>query len=159
MQVQKKRIKENKMESNYVVNVKTKANTIVTVRGNSAEEFSQNIGELIQHGVNDHIAALEELFLGTGNAAVATVIAAVNGNVVSDAPHFLPVPPPASAAPVAPVGGGTAERSCIHGQMTKREGNGQWGPYKAFYCPTPKGTPDQCKPSYVKPNDPEWATF
>ena len=156
------------MESNYVVNVKTKVGTIITVRGNDATEFEANINALIGNGVNNSIAAMEELFLGTqpsqpSNSGVNTVVAALGGTVVSETPIpvaapaavFAPVAPPASVGVVV----GTASRSCIHGSMTKREGEGPYGHYKAFMCPTPKGTPDQCKAVYLKPNDPDYATF
>jgi hypothetical protein len=168
MQVQKKRIKENNMESNYVVNVKTKVGTIITVRGNDATEFETNINALIGNGLNNSIAAMEELFLGTqpsqpSNTGVNTVVAALGGTVISETPigvvpvaGFAPVAPPSSGVGVVV---GTASRSCIHGSMTKREGVGPYGPYKAFMCPTPKGTPDQCKAIYLKANDPDYATF
>lgn len=48
---------------------------------------------------------------------------------------------------------------CAHGEMTKRSGAGPKGPWKAFMCPTPKGTPDQCEPVWVRRNEPEWSTF
>ena len=148
-------------EKNYVVNIKSKLGTIVTVRGDTAEELSVNISELIQQGLNDHIGAMEELLLGP-QTAVGMVKQALGAEVIrevpiTDANNFQPVPPPVTQE--ATNVGGTASRNCIHGPMTKREGSGQWGPYKAFYCPTAKGTPDQCKPQYIKPNDVEWATF
>lgn len=168
MQVQKKRIKENTMESNYVVNVKTKVGTIITVRGNDATEFEANINALIGNGINNSIAAMEELFLGTqpsqpSNTGINTVVAALGGTVISETP--IPVAAPtAGFAPVAPPSGvgaplGTASRACIHGEMTKREGEGPYGHYKAFMCPTPKGTPDQCKAIYLKKTEPDYATF
>ena len=156
------------MESNYVVNVKTKVGTIITVRGNDATEFEANINALIGNGINNSIAAMEELFLGTqpsqpSNTGINTVVAALGGTVISETPIpvaapaavFAPVAPPASVGVVV----GTASRSCIHGSMTKREGEGPYGHYKAFMCPTPKGTPDQCKAVYLKANDPDYATF
>jgi hypothetical protein len=154
------------VESNYVVNVKTKVGTIITVRGNDATEFEANINALIGNGINNSIAAMEELFLGMqpsqpSNTGVNTVVAALGGTVISETPiptaqAFAPVAPPTSSAGVAV---GTSSRACIHGNMTKREGVGPYGPYKAFMCPTPKGTPDQCKAIYLKANDPDYATF
>lgn len=151
-------------EKNYVINVKTKAGTIITVRGDSAEELTDNIQAFSNVSASDYVLALEEMFTATQNP-VAAVQAALGATVVNETPmtaanNFSPVPPPVQAQATAPIGGsGTATRNCIHGVMTKRTGEGQWGPYKAFYCPTPKGTADQCKPQYVKANDPEWATF
>ena len=152
------------MESNYVVIVKTKVGTIITVRGNDSTEFESNINALVGNGVNNSIAAMEELFLGVqpSNSGVNTVVAALGGTVISQTPISAPV---AGFAPIVPpthVGGvtaGTASRACIHGNMTKREGEGPYGHYKAFMCPTEKGTVGQCKAIYLKPNDPDYATF
>lgn len=151
--------KDKQVESNYVVNVKTKVGTIITVRGNDVTEFENNINALISNGVNNSIAAMEELFLNvqpsqSSNSGVNTVVAALGGTVINET-NFAPVAPPVSNAVVA----GSASRTCIHGVMTKRAGEGQYGPYKAFMCPTPKGTPDQCKAIYLKANDPDYATF
>jgi hypothetical protein len=156
------------MESNYVVNVKTKVGTIITVRGTDATEFENNINALIGNGVNNSIAAMEELFLGTqpsqsSNARINTVVDALGGTVISETP-IPAAAPTATFAPVAPpsvvgVTAGSANRTCIHGVMTKREGVGPYGPYKAYMCPTAKGTPDQCKAIYLKTNDPDYATF
>jgi hypothetical protein len=156
------------MESSYVVNVKTKVGTIITVRGADATEFENNINALIGNGVNNSIAAMEELFLNVQpsqpvRSGIDTVVDALGGTVVSETPIpvaeataiFAPVSPPVSNTFTA----GTASRSCIHGGMTKREGEGPYGHYKAFMCPTPKGTPDQCKAVYLKSNDPDYATF
>lgn len=150
-------------EKNYVVNVKSKLGTIITVRGDSAEELATNIGGLISNGLQDHVLAMEELFVGP-QTAVGMVKEALGATVtevtpITDATNFAPVKPPVTTQAATTGGAGTASRNCIHGPMTKRTGEGQWGPYKAFYCPTPKGTADQCKPQYVKANDPEWATF
>lgn len=46
--------------------------------------------------------------------------------------------PQQAATPPAP--------SCRHGQMTFRSGNKNGKPWTAYFCPTPKGTPDQCEP-------------
>jgi hypothetical protein len=59
-----------------------------------------------------------------------------------------------SSPSTAPVG-----RSCKHGPMTKRSGSSAKGPWKGYMCPTPKGTPDQCEPTFLKRNEPEWSTF
>jgi hypothetical protein len=167
MQVQKKRIEQ--MESSYVVNVKTKVGTIITVRGSDATEFENNINALIGNGVNNSIAAMEELFLGVqpsqpSRSGIDTVVNALGGTVISETPipvaeataTFAPVAPPSNGNTFT---AGTASRSCIHGVMTKREGVGPYGPYKAYMCPTAKGTPDQCKAIYLKANDPDYATF
>jgi hypothetical protein len=145
-------------EKNYVLNVKTKAGTIFTVRGDTYQEFLTNVNTAVDAAVEVPIATLESALLVS--SPVATVMNAVGGTVIDATPtaQFAPVPPPVTPSAFNPLTG-SAVKQCVHGEMTKREGSGQWGPYKAYYCPTPKGTADQCKPVYVKPNDPEWATF
>ena len=54
---------------------------------------------------------------------------------------------------------GPEGKSCTHGIMTKRQGAGAKGPWKGYMCPTPKGTPDQCEPVFIRRNDPEWNNF
>ena len=39
--------------------------------------------------------------------------------------------------------------TCTHGQRVFRKGTGAKGPWQAWFCPAPKGTPDQCKPVFV----------
>lgn len=148
-------------EKNYVVNVKTSKGTIITVRGDSAEELATNIGGLVAQGLNDHVGALEELFLGVSSAPkvvatdpVAIVQASLGGEVVAEVPAFAPKAPPVQAS--APVAGGKA---CVHGEMVKRTGNGAKGEWRAFFCPTPKGTPDQCSAVFANRNTPEWNSF
>lgn len=45
---------------------------------------------------------------------------------------------------------GQSGRQCPHGWMQLKSGNGAKGPWSAYMCPTPKGTPDQCKPVDAK---------
>ena len=144
-------------EKNYVVNVKTTKGTIVTARGDSAEELMNNIEELIKQGAGDVIAVLEQVLTGTpsvppSNSAIDTVVASLGGTVVQET-TFAPVPPPAQAV-AAPLVAGT--RSCSHGTMVTRKGSGAKGEWKGYFCPTPKGTPDQCTPQWVTKKDPEW---
>lgn len=128
-------------ESTYVVNVKTAAGTIITVRGDTAAELLGNIDDFEQRGVALSIAALEGLVLGKSPAPTPqAVAAAIGGTVVEE--KFAPVAP--AAAPAA------GSRTCKHGEMTYRTGNGAKGPWKGWFCSTPKGTPDQCPPQFVR---------
>lgn len=65
-----------------------------------------------------------------------------------------------TAHPVTAQGNlGPSSKTCSHGIMTKRTGAGAKGPWKAYMCPSPKGTPDQCEPVWVRRHDSEWSTF
>ena len=52
---------------------------------------------------------------------------------------------PTQQAP-APQGG----KQCAHGAMVYREGTSAKGPWKAYFCPTPKGTPGQCAAEFQR---------
>lgn len=40
-------------------------------------------------------------------------------------------------------------RDCKHGSMTYRSGSKNGRTWEAFFCPTPQGTSDQCKPIFL----------
>jgi predicted RNase H-like HicB family nuclease len=156
-------------EKTYVINVKTRAGTIVTARGDTADELITNVNQLIAVGIEFAVETLEGLLGGrttppsvsSSDTGIDTVLAAVGGTVtgivpaVLAPPTFNPVQPPAFNNPLA----GSGMKQCIHGTMTKREGEGPYGHYKAFMCPTEKGTPDQCKAIYTKSGTAEYINF
>jgi hypothetical protein len=132
-------------EKNYVVNVKTARNTIVTVRGDSAAELANNVNGLIQQGLNEHISVLEEVFLGVSTSAPVTqspataVAAAMGGTIVAEVPRpqLVKTEPAQSSGP-----------ACRHGQM-------EWvapanKPWKGWFCPQPKEATDKCAPQFAK---------
>jgi hypothetical protein len=49
--------------------------------------------------------------------------------------------PAANGAPPAP--------QCQHGEKVYRSGVGKNGPWTAWFCPSPKGTPGQCKAQFL----------
>lgn len=149
-------------EKNYVVNVKTSKGTIVTARGDSAEELINNINALVAEGASDAIATLEQVLTGMplvspSYNAVDAVVASLGGTVVSETPTsgFAPVPPPPSAS-AAPAPTAAGQVACSHGAMIGRKGNGAKGEWKGYFCPTPKGTPDQCTPQWLTKKDYAW---
>lgn len=81
------------------------------------------------------------------SALITSTADSFRGNAAPAAVHN-----PAPAAPVAPrpqvVEGQTPE--CKHGQMQFRTGNGAKGPWKAWMCASPKGTPDKCDAIWVR---------
>lgn len=146
------------MEKNYVVNVKTRNNTIFTVRADTAEELNANITEVINFGAHDSVLALEELFLGAqavpAPSAVDVVTNALGATVISETPRpqFAPVPPPSGGAPTQTISG---SRTCTHGNMTGRKGMGAKGEWKGYFCPAPNKQ-DQCTPQWLNRKDPDW---
>ncbi|SIJ94423.1 Uncharacterised protein [Mycobacteroides abscessus subsp. abscessus] len=53
-------------------------------------------------------------------------------------------PLPAQSAP----GGDT--RQCKHGEMQYKTGSKNGRTWKGFFCPSPKDTPDQCSPEFLR---------
>lgn len=133
-------------ESAYVVNVKTRIGTIITVRGDNFVDLSKNINAAVTGDVDKLVGALEETLLGDGaNAAYAAQ--ALGGTVVSTSNSFAPVTPPSVSGP-AP--------SCQHGTLVHKAGTGTKGPWQAWMCPSAKGTPDQCQPMWIKRGEVGW---
>jgi hypothetical protein len=98
------------------VSYKTGAGDMINIRANTADELS-----VLLEGVGDY----------------ATQIAATNKML-------------AAAYNVAPLSeaSGTAAPTCKHGARIWRSGvsKNTGKPYAFWACPSPQGTPDQCKP-------------
>lgn len=114
-----------------------------TVYGGTADEVASRTMELLnalkQYKIIETTAQAAEFtrgqFLGGGKSQPAASKPSFNpasGQVQYNQP-----------APAAPAGGGY---TCNHGSRNFKEGNGAKGPWAAWMCPTPKGTPDQCPP-------------
>ena len=148
-------------EKNYVINVKTKAGTIFTVRADSATELNTNVQDVIDNATNHYVVALEELLLDSYKAnPIALVEQTLGGTVISEtpiepAPAFAPKPPPVQATASPTVG----DKTCVHGVMIRRSGESAKGEWRAFFCPTPKGTANQCQAEFAKRGTAEWNSF
>ncbi|WP_458682247.1 hypothetical protein [Prescottella equi] len=81
---------------------------------------------------------------GAHFAGLAPVKASPNSS--GGAPQGGGTPPAAQSAP------GGDQKFCKHGAMQFRSGVNQNSgkAWKAFFCPTPKGTPDQCKAEFIR---------
>lgn len=44
----------------------------------------------------------------------------------------------------------TGAKTCKHGEMKFVSKVGEKGPWKAWMCPSPKGTEDQCSPQFIR---------
>jgi hypothetical protein len=118
------------------VSYKTPSGDMINVRANTADELS-----VLLEGVGDYsvqIASVQKLIHGAYAAAP-----------LGTTPSTPNTPPSTYSAPtpVSPVSG-TAAPTCIHGTRIRREGVSKTTgkPYAFWACPTPQGTPDQCKP-------------
>ena len=122
------------------VSVKSPNGDLINIRANTADELS-----VMLEGIADYshqIAATSKAV-----AAAYTVLPLATGGSTQDTalqPSFVP-----TQAPTQSVGaGGMSTPTCVHGARIFRQGvsktNGK--PYAFWACPTPQGTPDQCKP-------------
>lgn len=120
------------------VNFKLADGTLINLYANSAAELEANL---------QSISDLAQTILQTGGVLsngsnMAYVAKAFNATVI-DEPVWAPSTPP------APTG---SEHACKHGPMTLRTGVSEktGKPWRGYFCPTPKGTPDQCEAKFVR---------
>jgi hypothetical protein len=113
------------------VNYKLADGTLINVYGDSIADLSTQLAGIIS--VAETITEAGKV-LG-GSNAVATLQAGLGATVVAASQ---------TAAPVA-------EGHCKHGALVWRESKpGAPKPWKGWFCPSPKGTPDQCEPKFVR---------
>jgi len=147
-------------------NFKTPKGTLINVYGKDEAAFDYALA-IIQ----DRIAVIAEIEQQlSGSSAVADTFAlapvqpaaAAGVAPVAEAPIAASTWGAPAAAPVAapPAAfAAAAAKNCAHGPMTARSGVSARGPWKAYMCPTPKGTPDQCKAQFIDSKSPEFASF
>ncbi|SIG87555.1 Uncharacterised protein [Mycobacteroides abscessus subsp. abscessus] len=109
-----------------------------------------------------HAESLEETeeFFSEENAKR---VSALMERVQNAGKHFVKLgggsTPSAQAAPAQPRSNAPAaaqsapdgdSRQCKHGEMVYRTGSKNGRTWKAFMCPSPKGTPDQCDAEWIR---------
>lgn len=126
-------------------NVKV-GNDLINLRADNVNEFEQ---------IAQWAVANAALFVNV-QAALASVPPALAGNVTStqvinDAPQQGGwAQPQQTAAPSWSQPDTSQGPACKHGPMVARSGQGAKGPWSGHFCPTPKGTPDQCPPQFAR---------
>lgn len=116
---------------------------LFTIRGDSFQSFIENLQNA------HHVPEVEEfLKVITGENKLAQVFEVPAETPTAPSQTFAPVAPPVTqAAPVTPTG-----PVCKHGAMNHRTGTNKnnGAPWSGYFCPSPKGTPDQCPPQFGK---------
>lgn len=140
-------------ESNYSFTTKVNGQDLFTVRGDSYDEFLNNLTQAY------NVAGVRTLidFLNNTTDPVAMVQQAFGATVVAD---INPTPVVAVVTPTATptvVSG----RTCTHGKMKAMQGvSARDGKaWRGYMCMAEKGAVDKCKNIYITPNTPEWHTF
>ena len=141
------------MVNSYQVSSKLPDGRIFVIGADNYAEFRTNLTEVLgPEGTEAVITTMATSLEGapvTVQQAVANLAPLNPTAVVPPTQTFTP-----NTASIAPT-----SRSCKHGMMTPRTGSGAKGPWKAYMCPSPKGTPDQCEPVWIRRNEPEWNAF
>lgn len=126
------------------VSYKTPTGDMINIRANTADELS-----ILLEGIGDYstqIASVKKKVEG----AYTVLPLSTPSSTTSQAPSTgLSSPAGANFAPPSPVqGNGQASPTCNHGARIFRQGVSKTTgkPYAFWACPTPQGTPDQCKP-------------
>ena len=120
---------------------------MINVRAQTADELS-----VLLEGIGDYstqVASVQRLIAGAFVVAPLGTQPSTQGIAPStsyaptqaQAPSFTP--PPSAVTP-----SGTASPTCMHGARIFRQGVSKTTgkPYAFWACPTPQGTPNQCKP-------------
>jgi hypothetical protein len=145
-------------EANFSFTTKVNGD-LFTVRGDDLQQFAANL-----EAVADNAQLVAETL--TKIQAIGAAAPLVNTAAPTPPPAPAPAAPaapgwgaaPAAAAPPAAFAAATVP-SCQHGPRTPRSGASGKGPWKAWFCPTPKGTPGQCDAIWVDRKSAEWEAF
>jgi len=118
------------------VSYKTPSGDMINIRANTAEELS-----VLLEGIGDYstqIAATQQKVVG----AYTLTPLSTSSSTTSTTHSNYSAPTPVSTV------SGTAAPVCKHGPRIWREGisKASGKPYAFWACPSPQGTPDQCKP-------------
>ena len=128
------------------VNFKLADGTLINLYADDAEQLSDQLGWIAD--LSPQISRTSKALAGQGNlqGAVNQLSAGLGATVIGEPSVGYTVTP---AAPVSPLSFGISE--CKHGARTFRESKpGAPKAWKGYFCPTPKGTPDQCEPNFAK---------
>lgn len=146
-------------EAPITVTFKSARQTLITVRADTPEQFADTIAQgitVLADAVSEAESAITEV-VGSPASVAAPRTQVTKAEAIETAAQKLgAIVVSESAAGPNP---GSPDRFCVHGRMNRLEGMGQYGLYKGFFCPSPKGATDKCKTQYVKKNEDEYENF
>lgn len=141
------------MTGNFQVSSKLPDGRIFVVASETYIGFVEAVEAVI--GIEEAQAVFEIMGQSLAGAPTNGVQAVQNVNAAFTGAEVVH-----TAHPVSSQGNlGPSSKTCSHGVMTKRTGAGAKGPWKAYMCPSPKGTPDQCEPMWIRRHESEWNSF
>jgi len=119
----------------FQVNFKLNDGTLINLYATTSQELESQLA-VIQDSAS-LIGSVSGSLHGAG--AISAVVAGMGASMIA--------PPTPSYTASAPTG-----NSCKHGALVHRQGvspkNNQ--PWQGYFCPSPKGTLDQCPPQFAK---------
>jgi len=121
-------------------NFKLADGTLINVYADDNTDFQLQLNGLI-----DVVPLIQEVSSKLGLNSAPSAYPATIAQAFPGAQVVSSTPVQAAPAPQA-----IADGSCKHGVLVWREGQGPKGPWKGYFCPSPKGTPDQCSPKFVR---------
>ena len=103
--------------------------------------------------VNIYLYSYDEDEIRTALGAIANVTPDINAvetlytaqGALREALNATPVEQPRTQSAST-----DGAKACKHGGMTFRTGQSAKGPWKGYFCPSPKGTADQCEPQFIR---------
>ena len=123
----------------FQVNFKLVDGTLINIYAENSGELEGQLATIQDTAAL--IVATSAAFSGAGNVSNAVAAFAATPVAVQ---HQTPQGQPALQTPLAP-------GSYHHGVMVWRESKpGAPKAWKGWFCPSPKGTPDQCEPKFVR---------
>jgi len=122
----------------YQINFKLSSGDLINLYADTADQLAEQLAYI--QGLAGQITTVSRTLNGSTPTASASVAAAFGGaTIVSEVPTQ-------SLQPVV-----TNPNSCKHGARVYRESKpGAPKAWKGYFCPSPKGTPDQCEPVFSK---------
>lgn len=123
-------------------NFKLADGTLINVYADNAAEFDVLLGSVLNSvGQIKTVSAALSNFTANNPSVNDLISRELGGQVVDSTPAPVASAPAPSAGP----------NSCRHGQMIFRESKpGAAKAWKGYFCPSPKGTPDQCEPKFIR---------
>jgi hypothetical protein len=113
------------------LNFKTSQGTLVNIYLYSYDEDEIRTALGVIANVTPDINAVETLYTAQG--------------ALREALNATPVEAPRTTSAST-----SGSKTCKHGEMTFRTGQSAKGPWKGYFCPSPKGTSDQCEPQFIR---------
>lgn len=133
----------------FQVNFKLADGTLINIYASDSTELETGLAT-----VQDTAALINSVSASLASAgAVRAIAAGLGATPITQAPSYAPAPaqPVYAAQPTYAPAVEIPEGHCKHGALVWRESKpGAPKAWKGWFCPSAKGTPDQCEPKFVR---------